>query len=160
MSAAVSGCAGDISATPSGSIVPGTPVHPRAVNVILWDYLFAPTPILLVPGETVRFNIVNGGQLEHEFVLGDQAVQNAYEQAEAAHQPALPGQTAPPFSLPPQLAGLRVVVASGHSASVLYRVPTHGAPPLLECHIPGHLAAGMIGAIEYVSGQAPASATP
>ena len=141
------------SAGPSGAIVPGTAAHPRDVNVILRDYVFIPTPILLVPGETVRFRIIDGGLVEHEFVLGPRQLQDAYERAEAAIAPSLPGATEPPVSLPPAVAdlGLRVVVGSGQQASIVYHVPSTGPAPLLECHIPGHLARGMIGAIEYVA---------
>ncbi|MGH2468079.1 MAG: hypothetical protein ACRDGL_10190 [Candidatus Limnocylindrales bacterium] len=150
-------CGGDLSATPPGPIVPGTSAHPRAVNVILRDYVFVPTPILLVPGETVRFQLINGGLVEHEFVLGPQLLQDAYERADAAAAPSLPDATARPVSLAPALAatGLRIVLASGHQASVLYRVPSRQAPTLLlECHIPGHLAKGMVGRIAYVAPRA------
>lgn len=148
------GCGGDLSATPPASIVPGTSAHPRAVNIILRDYVFVPTPILLVPGEVVRFQLINGGLVEHEFVLGPRPLQDAYERAEAAAAPSLPGATARPVSLAPALSatGLRVVLASGQQATVLYRVPTSPASaPLLECHIPGHLAKGMVGRIAYVA---------
>ena len=49
----------------------GTPALPRELTVIMRDYRFDPTPIVLVPGETVRFTIFNGGLVEHEFSLGD-----------------------------------------------------------------------------------------
>jgi uncharacterized cupredoxin-like copper-binding protein len=148
--AALASCSGT-AARPSGPIVPGTPAHPRDVNVILRDYVFVPTPILLVPGETVRLNVIDGGLVTHELVLGDASVQDAYEREEAAHTPPVFGATAPPFSLPPALRGLRIKLDSGQSASVIYHVPAEGPPPLLACHIPGHLARGMVGQVEYVS---------
>ena len=70
----------DLAARPVASPAigqPGTVAAPRDVNVIMRDYHFDPTPLYLYPGETVRFNIVNGGMLEHELVLGDAAVQQA-----------------------------------------------------------------------------------
>ena len=35
--------------------LPGTAEAPRDVTVIMRDYRFDPTPVVLVPGETVRF---------------------------------------------------------------------------------------------------------
>ena len=40
----------------------GTPAQPRDVTVIMRDYRFDPTPVVLIPGETVRFTILNGGR--------------------------------------------------------------------------------------------------
>ena len=49
----------------------GTPADPRAVTVIMRDYRFDPTPVVLVPGETVSLTILNGGLVEHELTLGE-----------------------------------------------------------------------------------------
>ena len=67
--------AGAPAPTPAASPQPGTDAAPREVNVIMRDYHFDPTPLYLYPGETVRLNVVNGGMVEHELVLGDAAVQ-------------------------------------------------------------------------------------
>ena len=125
----------------------GTADTPREINVIMRDYLFEPDPIVLHPGETVRFNVINAGLLAHEFVLGDAAVQAAWASAEAAATP--PGFTAtpPPVSLPPEQAGLRILLESGASASAVYEVPD-GLALELACQIPGHVAQGMVGHIE------------
>ena len=151
--ATAAACA-ESAALPSGPIRPGSADAPRAVNVILRDYLFEPTPIRLVLGETVRFNIVNGGLLPHDFVLGGAAVQAAWASAEAIATPKILAATAPPVSLPPELAGLRVYLTSGESSSVVFRVPEEGEL-LLACHIPGHLEKGMVGVVEYVGPAAP-----
>ena len=134
---------------PEGPLRAGTASAPRGVNVIIRDYLFEPTPIRLVRGETVRFNIVNGGLLPHDFVLGGAAVQAAWASAEAIATHQILAATAPPVSLPPELAGLRVYLTSGQSSSVVFRVPEEGEL-LLACHIPGHLEKGMVGVVEYV----------
>ena len=54
------------------------------------------------------------------------------------------------MSVPPDVAGLRVVVASGQRVDVTWTVPAdaaavrrHGAL-LIGCHIPGHWAKGMV----------------
>lgn len=140
----VAGCeAGPAPRTPLPS--PGTDARPREVNIIARDYAFQPDPLDLVPGETVLVHVVNGGLDIHEVVIGDQAVQDAWEAAEAAAVGHPPGPT-PLVSLPPDLAGLRVVVASGQRVDVVYRVPASAGEVevlLLGCHIPDHWAKGM-----------------
>lgn len=125
---------------PSGE--PGTSSEPRSVNVIMRDYAFDPDPLHLSPGETVAFTIVNGGLVEHEFVLGDEAVQAAWAEADAAATPPAPFATPPPASAPAGTGGLRVVVGSGQTTSAMYAVPASGEL-LLFCHLPGHAEQGM-----------------
>jgi uncharacterized cupredoxin-like copper-binding protein len=132
-----------------GPITPGTVASPRVINVIMRDYLFEPTPLRLVRGETVRFNVVNAGLLAHDFVLGDAAVQSAWASAEAAATPPAFTATPPPASVPPEVAGLRVYLRSGESASVVYSVPAAGGLQL-ACQVPGHAAQGMVGVITFV----------
>jgi uncharacterized cupredoxin-like copper-binding protein len=129
---------------------PGTIESPRPVNVIMRDYHFDPTPLYLVPGETVRLNIVNAGLVEHELVLGDAAVQQAWAAADAAATPALPLATAPPASVPPGVGGLRILVASGGATSVEYTVPGSRDVELV-CDLPGHAERGMVGQVLYIT---------
>ena len=110
------------------------------------DYVFNPTPLYLVRGETVRFNIVNGGLIEHDFVLGDTSVQAAWRDANARATPPAPFATAVPASVPPGVGGVRVLLPSGASTSVLYRVPVVGSLELI-CQLPGHAAQGMVGEV-------------
>lgn len=126
----------------------GTPEAPREVAVIMRDYLFEPTPLLLVRGETVRFVILNGGLEAHEFVLGDAAVQAAWAAADAAATPAGPLATSPPASVPPEVGGLRVVLGSGEQTSVAWTIPDTSALSLV-CHLPGHVEEGMVGRVEF-----------
>ena len=126
---------------------PGTAADPRDVTVIMRDFRFDPTPIVLVPGETVRFTIPNGGLIAHDFVLGDDDVQRAWSQADAAATKPSLLETAPPASVPPDTGGLRVLLGSGDQAIVDYEVPIGQALGLL-CHIPGHIEKGMVGAVE------------
>ena len=73
----------------------GTPEAPRDVNIIMRDYRFDPTPVVLVPGETVSLTIINGGLVEHELTLGDDDVQAAW----TASSPSVSScSTRPPFS--------------------------------------------------------------
>ena len=100
----------------------------------------------LVPGETVLLHVINGGLEVHEAVIGDGAVQDAWEAAEAATADAPPGPT-PVVSVPPDVAGVRIVVASGQRVDVVWTVPADApaspTPWVVGCHIPGHWARGM-----------------
>lgn len=127
---------------------PGSAASPRPVNVIMRDYLFNPTPLHLVPGEVVEFAIVNGGLVEHEFVLGNEQVQQAWAAAHLRATPPAPFASPPPASVPPAVGGLRVLLASGGATRVRYEVPEDASGLLLMCHLPGHVERGMVGRIE------------
>jgi hypothetical protein len=122
--------------------IPGTSAHPREVNIIAREYSFAPPTVDLVPGETVLFHVVNAGLEIHEAIIGDGRAQDAWEVAEAAVAGAPPGPT-PLVSVPPGIAALRVVVASGQRVDVTWTVPIGIAGFIVGCHIPGHWAKGM-----------------
>ena len=146
-SAALAACdAGAPAATPP--IRAGSSAVPREVNVILKDWVFLPDPVDLVPGETVVLHVVNGGLEVHELVIGDQAVQDAWEVAEAANADPPPGPT-PAVSVAPAVAGVRIVVVSGQRIDLTWTVPASAALSglIIGCHIPGHWAKGMRAAI-------------
>ena len=125
----------------------GTADQPRDVTVIMRDYRFDPTPIVLVPGETVRFTIFNAGLVVHDFVIGNEAVQRAWHIADAEATPPGLLATPPPASVPPETGGLRVLLDSGEQTTVDYSVPSDEQLALL-CHIPGHIEKGMVGAVD------------
>lgn len=134
-------------------ISPGSSATPREVNVIAKDYDFVPPAVDFAPGETVLLHVINGGLEVHEAVIGDMRVQDAWEAAEAATVGAPPGPT-PVVSVPPEVAGLRVVVASGQRVDVVWTVPP-AAPDdpggwFVGCHIPGHWAKGMVVPVRFV----------
>jgi len=153
--AVVAAC--DVGAPPATPpISPGTAVAPREVNIIAKDWQFLPDPVDLVPGETVVFHIINGGLEIHEVVIGGAAVQDAWERAEAAAADPPPGPT-PVVGVPPEMAGLRVVVPSGQRIDIEWTVPevtsTAGSSASgwsVGCHIPGHWAKGMVVPIRFV----------
>jgi uncharacterized cupredoxin-like copper-binding protein len=148
---------------PTPPVVPGSSTAPREVNVVLKDWIFLPDPVDVVPGETVLLHVVNGGLEIHELVIGDKAVQDAWEAAEAATVGAPPGPT-PAVSVPPGVSGIRVVVPSGQRVDVTWAVPASAAEVgnlLLGCHIPDHWAKGMRGTVEVAGSDrgSPAPAT-
>jgi uncharacterized cupredoxin-like copper-binding protein len=139
---------------PTPPIVAGASMAPREVNLIAKDYQFLPATLDLVPGETVLLHVINGGLEIHEAIIGDEAVQDAWERAEAAVAGAPPGPT-PVVSVSPDVSGLRIVVRSGERVDVVWTVPTGdpgGAPPALivGCHIPGHWERGMLVPVRWV----------
>ena len=145
------GCASDPGATPA--ITAGTADQPRIVIIVAKDYSYIPPVVDLVPGESVVLQIVNGGLIVHEVVIGGTGVQDAWEEAEAATVGAPPGPT-PEVSVRPDLAGLRVVVHSGQRVDVPWTVPLTASTEVggwfVGCHIPGHWAEGMVVPVRFV----------
>jgi uncharacterized cupredoxin-like copper-binding protein len=136
-------------------ISPGNAVAPRELNIIMKDYAYLPSVIDVVPGETVLLHVVNGGLEVHEVVIGNMAVQDAWEVAEAATVGAPPGPT-PVVTVPAGLEGVRVVARSGERVDVTWTVPSAPAagaspdPLIIGCHIPGHWAKGMQAPLRFV----------
>jgi uncharacterized cupredoxin-like copper-binding protein len=143
VAALLAGCAGGPVTTPP--VTPGTSTRPREVTIIARDTVFSPSVIDLVPGETVLLHVLNGGLEVHEAVVGNQAVQDAWEAAEAAAPPAPPGAT-PAIKVPRGVDGLRIVVRSGELVDATWTAPGSAAEVgglIVGCHIPGHYAKGM-----------------
>jgi uncharacterized cupredoxin-like copper-binding protein len=146
MFASIAACEqGFVQATPP--VVAGNAEAPREVNIIAKDYQFLPDKLDLVPGETVLLHVINGGLEIHEAIIGDADVQDAWEAAEAAVAGAPPGPT-PLVTVPPDVAGLRIVVRSGERVDVVWTVPAVAEPGvrgalIVGCHIPGHWERGM-----------------
>lgn len=113
------------SASPAGSITPGTAANPRVIKITATASLtFDPNSVVLVPGETVKFEITNSAGFTHNFYIG------AAADIQSRNTSALQG--VPDF-------------ATG-TETLTYTVPTSGD---LEyaCLIPGHLEAGMKGTV-------------
>ncbi|WQG58524.1 cupredoxin family protein [Pseudomonas sp. RTB3] len=130
----------------------------RSVEVTLQDIAFAPKSLDVKAGETVRFVLVNKGQLLHEFNLGDAAM-HAEHQKEmlqmlasgmltstgmAKMDHAAMGHGAMKHDAPNS-----VLVEPGKTAELTW---TFSKASNLEfaCNIPGHYQAGMIGKINVV----------
>jgi plastocyanin len=161
----LSACAGPSGPTPVPTpFAPGASSTPRNVIVQMYDYRYLPAVVDLVPGETVNFQVIDGGLEIHEAILGDMPTQLLWESAEAATVGHPPGPT--PFVSPPLgFEGTRIVAASGQRVDVVWTVPADAASAssgwFLGCHIPGHWAKGMVVPVRFVdsSGQ-PIASTP
>ncbi len=125
---------------------PGTADQPRPVVVIMRDYVFNPTPLFLVPGETIELQVINAGLVAHELVLGDQNVQQAWASANAAATPPGAFASPPRASVPPGVGGIEVVLTPGQAQAFIYHVPADQALQLV-CQLPGHVARGMVGSV-------------
>ena len=89
---------------------------------------FEPALIEVRPGETVRFVVRNADPIDHEFILGDAAVQRAHERGTEAYHPPRPGEMS---------------VAPLVTAETTYTFPDAPGDLILGCHLPGHFAYGM-----------------
>ncbi len=148
----VAGCSG-APAGPTPPIRPGSSTAPREVNIVLKDWVFLPDPVDVAPGETVLVHVVNGGLEIHELVIGDEAVQDAWEAAESAAANPPPGPT-PLVTVPAGVEGIRIVVPSGQRVDVTWTVPATPAAIealILGCHIPGHWEKGMRAALRVAT---------
>ncbi len=143
------GACGEATPTVRPPVIPGTETVPREVNIIARDYRFDPSPVDLVPGETVLLHVIDAGLEIHEAIIGDSTVQDAWEVAEAVTADAPPGPT-PVVSVPPGMTGLRVVVRSGERVDVRWPVPSGSLPLIVGCHIPGHWARGMQVPVRFI----------
>jgi uncharacterized cupredoxin-like copper-binding protein len=93
---------------------------------------FAPGSLDVEPGETVRFVIRNTDPIDHEFILGDEAVQLAHEEGTEAHHAPRPGE---------------VSVPAGETVITTYTFPQTPGELIFGCHLPGHYDFGMRGTV-------------
>ncbi|KRP58447.1 cupredoxin domain-containing protein [Pseudomonas trivialis] len=127
----------------------------RSVEVTLQDIAFAPKSVDVKAGETVRFVLVNKGQLLHEFNLGDAAMH-------AEHQKEMLQMLASGMLTSTGMARMdhaamghgamkhddpnSVLVEPGKTAELTW---TFAKATGLEfaCNLPGHYQAGMVGTL-------------
>ena len=106
---------------------PGT----RTVHVRIHFSRFDPSDIQIEPGQTVRFVVENTDPIDHEFIVGDEQVQQAHEAGTEAHHPPRPGE---------------ISIAPGETVVTTVTFPAEGSL-VFGCHLPGHYAYGMRGSI-------------
>ena len=106
------------------------PAGPRTVEIVLHDSRFEPSTVQANPDETLEFVIVNTDPIDHEFIVGDDSVQDLHERGTEAHHDPRPGE---------------VTVLAGETVTTTF---TFGEQDLLfGCHVPGHYAYGMRGVV-------------
>ena len=102
----------------------------RIVHVGIHYSAFSLESLQVEPGQTVRFVVSNTDPIDHEFIIGDEAVQTAHERGTEAYHPPRPGE---------------ITIPAGETVVTTY---TFGTEDLLfGCHLPGHYVYGMRGGI-------------
>jgi uncharacterized cupredoxin-like copper-binding protein len=120
----------------------GAPAKPadadRVVDVETVEeggFHYDPDSIDLRVGETVTFRVHNVGEAEHEFVLGDEAMQDTHE----AEMQAMASDSAMMHDEPNAIS-----VKPGETVELTWTFTTPTGL-VYGCHLPGHYAAGMRG---------------
>ena len=103
----------------------------RTVEVRIEHSRFLPDDIRVRAGETVRFVVVNGDPIDHEFLVGDEGVQKIHERGTEAHHGARPGE---------------ISIPAGDTKTTTYTFSEPGSL-IYGCHLPGHYDNGMRGQI-------------
>lgn len=146
------------SPAPSGDFGQAAPAAKatRSIEVLMGDMSFAPKAIDIKAGETVRFVLVNKGQLLHEFNLGDAAMHARHQQEMLKMQQS--GMLAPTGMKEMDhgsMAGMdhammkhddpnSVLVEPGKTAELIWTF-TQATNLEFACNVPGHYQAGMVG---------------
>jgi len=102
-----------------------------AVEVRLHHSRFVPEHLTVVEGTTVRFVVHNADPIDHELIVGDDAVHSRHEKGNEAEHGAVPGE---------------VSVPAGETRSTTFRFGRPGTV-LYACHLPRHLDYGMRGTV-------------
>jgi uncharacterized cupredoxin-like copper-binding protein len=127
----------------------------RSVEVVMGDMSFDPKAVDIKAGETIRFVLVNKGQLLHEFNLGDAAMHAAHQQEMLKmQQSGMLTPTAMKEMDHGSMAGMdhgmkhddpnSVLVPPGKTAELTWTF-TKATSLEFACNIPGHYQAGMVG---------------
>ena len=125
----------------------------RTVEVVMGDMYFEPRTLEVKAGETVRFVLVNNGQVAHEFNLGDAAMHARHqEQMLAMHgqmdhsamgHGAMDHSAMAPGGMQHDEPNM-VMVAPGKRAELTWTF-RQATPIEFACNVPGHYQAGMVG---------------
>ncbi|MBN2974966.1 copper-binding protein [Pseudomonas fluorescens] len=133
----------------------------RTVEVTLQDIAFSPKSLEVKAGETVRFVLVNKGQLLHEFNLGDAAMHAEHQkemlQMQASGMLTSTGMGKMDHSAMSHgdmghgdMGGMKhddpnsVLVEPGKTAELTWTF-TKATGLEFACNLPGHYQAGMVG---------------
>ena len=119
----------------------------RIIRVRMTDALrFDPETLTVARGETVRFELTNAGAAVHEFLIGDETAQAAFEEEMADGE------------MDHEAAG--VSVGPGETESFTYTFDDAHDELLAGCHEPGHYAGGMVATIIVEGDERAADARP
>jgi uncharacterized cupredoxin-like copper-binding protein len=124
-------CSGNGSgSSPAGASEPASSAAATRIEVELSDSLkITPNPMAVPAGVPVTFVVHNGGSIEHEFVLGDEATQAEHEMEMAEGGMDHDEENA-------------ISVDPGATKELTFTFDEAGET-FAGCHVPGHYPAGM-----------------
>ena len=129
---------GTATSSPAPSEPASAPAAQTRVEVSMTDTLrFEPSTMTVPAGVPVTFVVTNAGVLDHEFYLGDDAMQ-AHHEEEMLKMGGM-GHDEPEG----------IAVDPGETRELTYTFATPG-PTLAGCHVAGHYAGGMKAAVTVV----------
>jgi uncharacterized cupredoxin-like copper-binding protein len=116
-----------LAASVAGAWVTGPRSNEQTVEVNIHHSRFRPESFEFSAGSTITFVIHNLDPIDHEFILGDAAVQRRHENGTEKEHDAIPGE---------------VSVPAGETRRTTYTFSKPGRL-IIGCHLPGHYAYGM-----------------
>ncbi|MFG6158786.1 plastocyanin/azurin family copper-binding protein [Halomonas sp. 1390] len=137
-----------------GSHAPADAEVDRTIRLEAGDMWFDAESLDVTPGQTIRFEITNTGNLAHEFVIGDAEAQEAHrdmmQQMSGGHDDQGHGSHGGHDMAEGQHGGQMpaVTLAPGERATLVWTAPKNVDSLEYACNIPGHYQAGMSGRIE------------
>lgn len=107
------------------------PGSPQEVVINIEHSRFDPSRLVFEEGAEVTFLIHNNDPIDHEFILGDEEVQQVHEEGTESHHGAKPGEVSIPAG-----ESRRTTFTFGSEGQLIY-----------GCHLPGHYDYGMKGTV-------------
>lgn len=99
------------------------------------DFSYTPDSVKVSAGDVVTFRVTNSGNLNHEFTLGDESLQQEHEQEMKDMGDMQMGDDPNAIS-----------IASGETGELTWKFSGSG-DVLMGCHVAGHYDGGMRGKI-------------
>ncbi len=123
----------------------------RTIHVEAGEMWFDSERLDIAPGETIKFEIANTGNLAHEFVIGDAEAQEAHremmQEMSGGHGDGGHGKHGGHDMAGGEHGGSMpaVSIAPGETAELVWTAPENVDSLEYACNIPGHYEAGMFG---------------
>lgn len=138
---------------------PGEDHHvSRTYEIRMGEMYFKPDTIRVMPGETVRFIVINEGDAVHEFNIGDEDAwqSHAAEMERMVEEGMIDGDILRHGMM--RKMGMMhsdsnaVLLEPGERAEIIWTFPKKPTEIGFACNVPGHREAGMVGEIAFRGG--------
>lgn len=104
----------------------------RTIHIRIDFSRFEPQEIVVEPGQTIRFVVENTDPIDHEFIVGNENVQQVHELGSEVHHVPRPGE---------------ISIPAGETVVTTFMFLEQAGGLIFGCHLPGHYAYGMRGVI-------------